>query len=450
MLGITLGFGLYAIYYGTNMINTQRGTISLVREIEEKEFSGYTTSLARTPTSASEKQQHDIGANPAFAWSRHGYHAILEPTALAHLSIGQRDLSPYYYRLTAMSLYYQLFQNEIANPLKLATGNFDLSFVLIYIFPLLIIAFCYGLLSGEKERGIYPLLRIQAITVRTLLLYRLLFYFIMLTGLAMALSLLGCLAVGVFFSVETLFWVLTILTYHLFWFGLLFLIVGLNRNSSFNAITAVGCWLLFLLIIPGVLNLALTAAYPLDSAALAGIVRRTGFSNENDDRESRKVISEYITYLPELFQGDSTFQPNLLAKAYAAYTQLNDVKFHKQVDEYQTHVKSRNVMADHFDVVNPAVNAQNAFTGIAETDLRTYLNFQESIRQLHQQIVAFYIPRLYRNDSIAIDDYAKRPVYQPVQTQNKWQVVVLRQLQLAGSGIVLFLIGFFLCGRRTS
>jgi ABC-2 type transport system permease protein len=48
--------------------------------------------------------------------------------------------------------YYQLFENELPNPVNLLAGNFDLAFVLIYLFPLLLIVFCYGLFSAEREK----------------------------------------------------------------------------------------------------------------------------------------------------------------------------------------------------------------------------------------------------------------------------------------------------------
>lgn len=156
MLAVTFVFGLYAIYYGQSEINAQRQTIEAVTTLEQEEFSQYKASFTEEMKSLEQEQTHDIASRPAYAWYRHGYHAILPPHDYAPLAIGQRDLFRYYYRLTGMSLHYQLFENELANPVNLMAGNFDLSFVLIYLFPLLIIAFCYGLFSAEKEMVRFP------------------------------------------------------------------------------------------------------------------------------------------------------------------------------------------------------------------------------------------------------------------------------------------------------
>lgn len=163
MLATIFLLGMYAIYYGHSKIMEQHKTIKNVEHIEKNKFEHYKNSFNSDHTSVKEKQLFDIASNPAYAWYRHEYHAILPPHGLSHMSLGQRDIEPYYYKLTGTSLYYQLFQSELANPLKLYVGNFDISFVLIYLFPLLIIAFTYGLYAEEKENGMLPLLRLQTI-----------------------------------------------------------------------------------------------------------------------------------------------------------------------------------------------------------------------------------------------------------------------------------------------
>ena len=96
--------GLYAIYYGNAIIQVQRQTIEAVGEIERDEFNEYRRSFEMTPSSTKEEQVLQIASDPAYAWHRHGYHAILPPHAYAALALGQRDVEPYYYKLTGMSL----------------------------------------------------------------------------------------------------------------------------------------------------------------------------------------------------------------------------------------------------------------------------------------------------------------------------------------------------------
>ena len=306
-------------------------------------------------------------------------------------------------------------------------GNFDLSFVLIYLFPLLTIAFCYGLFSSEKENGTLPLLQMQPISIRKIILVRLLFYFGLITGLALLISLIGLLIAGNPLKEENMIpaiaWLTGVVVYCAFWFGLLFLMISFRQSSAFNAITAVGCWLLLLIVIPAVLNLMVTVKYPLSSATLAGLTRRTGLENENDEEESREVIREFLAHKPELAGSDSLMKNNMLPKAYAAFTALKDVNKQQQVDHYNAQVAKRNAWASRFHWLSPAVNMREVSAHITETDLNTFLRFQDALADFHGEITDFYFTRLFWDKLIVPGDYARLPAFEMPENDHRWTTV---------------------------
>lgn len=446
MLAVLFTFGLYAIYYGQSKINAQRDTIQAVTALEEQEFAKYRVSLQQELKTRDEEQAHDIASRPAFAWYRHGYHAILHPHDYAALAIGQRDLFRYYYRLTGMSLYYQLFENELANPVNLMAGNFDLSFVLTYLFPLVIISFCYGLYSVEKENGTLPLLRIQPIPIRKIMLLRLGFYFSIITGLSVILSLIGILLAGGLQSSDNitagLAWLLSVVSYCAFWFALMFLIVSSRRSSSFNAMTAAACWLLFLIVIPAILNVVVSTKYPLSSATLAGLTRRTGLENEDDPEEAREVIREFLSHKPELAGSDSLLEENMMPKAYAAFTALKDIDGQEAVAHYNTQVLERSRWTSHFLWLSPAVNMQEVLAHIAETDLNTFLRFQDALTAFHGDITDFYFSRLFRGQLLVLEDYRKRPVFELSPTDKRWGTIWWGLGKIFGSAGLVLALGY--------
>src|SRR3546814_6574788 len=63
---------------------------------------------------------------------------------------------------------------EIENPLNLMTGTFDISFVVIFLLPVFIIALTYDMLSGEKESGTLALAMTQPVSLRTFMAGKLL------------------------------------------------------------------------------------------------------------------------------------------------------------------------------------------------------------------------------------------------------------------------------------
>ncbi|MTI22867.1 DUF3526 domain-containing protein [Fulvivirga sp. RKSG066] len=446
MLVVTFLFGLYAIYYGQSEINAQRNTINAVTAIEHEEFSTYKASFTEEMETIEQEQTHDIASRPAYAWFRHGYHAILPPHDFAPLAIGQRDLFRYYYRLTGMSLHYQLFENELANPVNLMAGNFDLSFVLIYLFPLVIIAFCYGLYSSDKEGGTLALLLIQSVSMRKITLVRLTFYFVLITGLALLLSLVGILSSGSFVADENLMpglaWLVGVVVYCAFWFGLLYFVISFRKSSSFNAISAAGCWLFLLIVIPSMLNVIVTTMYPLNSATLAGLTRRTGLENENDEKEVKKVIREFLAHKPELAASDSLIENNMLAKAYAAFTSLKDINNQHEVDHYNAQVAKRNTWTSRFHWLSPSVNMQDVFTHIVETDLTTFLHYQDALVRFHGNISEFYFNRLFWDKPLVRADYENLPSFSMKQQSDRWETVWLGLGKVLLAAVLVFTLGF--------
>ncbi|GAB5476272.1 MAG: DUF3526 domain-containing protein [Maribacter sp.] len=446
MLLASFVFGLYAIYYGQSEIDAQRETIVTITDLEDVEFSSYRDSFKGALESSAQEQMHDIASRPEFAWFRHGYHAILPPHDYAALAIGQRDLFRYYYRLTGMSLHYQLFENELANPVNLLAGNFDLSFVLIYLFPLLIIVFCYSSFSAEKENGTLPLLQVQSVSIRKIILLRLLIYFTIITGLALLISFIGLFASGDLLDAENripaIIWILGVVTYCAFWFALLFLIISFRKSSAFNAMIAAGLWLLFLIVVPALLNIIVTTKYPLSSTTLAGLTRRTGLENENDENESREVIMEFLSHEPGLAASDSLIHHNMPAKAYAAFTALKDINSNQEVTRYNLEVEKRSRWTKGFHWLSPSVNLQHLFAQVAKTDLETFLQFQKALTHFHGDITDFYFEKLFWDRPIRLEDYSNLPSFKiPPKHSNLYGVGT----SLAKSGVmalIAFLVGF--------
>src|SRR3546814_3816686 len=79
------------------------------------------------------------------------------------------------YTLVDMKNKFNMSDNfEIENPLNLMTGTFDISFVVIFLLPVFIIALTYDMLSGEKESGTLALAMTQPVSLRTFMAGKLL------------------------------------------------------------------------------------------------------------------------------------------------------------------------------------------------------------------------------------------------------------------------------------
>ncbi|GAA3635795.1 DUF3526 domain-containing protein [Flavivirga jejuensis] len=442
--------GMYAIYYGYSKITDQHKTIKNVEHIERNEFERYKNSFYSDHTTVKEKQLFDIASNPAYAWYRHGYHAILHPHSLAHMSLGQRDIEPYYYKLTGTSLYYQLFQSELANPLKLYVGNFDMSFVLIYLFPLLIIAFTYGLYTEEKENGMLPLLRLQTIGLRKILLIRIAFYYILIVGLGILLSSIGFFVSSEVDILTISLWLSVVLCYLSFWFALMFFLISLKKNSSLTAISAASLWLLFLIVLPAVLNVYANIMYPIDNTSLADVTRRRSLENEEDLDEAKAVVLEYLQNRNDLKGVDSLLNVNIMAKAYAAFTALNDNHHRKEVSDYFNQIMLRQKRISLFRWANPAVNTQEILNEIVESDSEIFQSFYLSIESFHKDITSFYVDKLFLNKEITSKDYETLPKFNlKTDSQDRNQKIRNGLIEVMVTTFLLFSLSWILFNKTT-
>jgi ABC-2 type transport system permease protein len=86
---------------------------------------------------------------------------IKKPTNISAISIGQSDVNPLMQTVTIRGLEGQKYDTDFENPSLLLSGNLDLGFVIIYLFPLVLIALSFNIYSEEKELGTWRILAAQ-------------------------------------------------------------------------------------------------------------------------------------------------------------------------------------------------------------------------------------------------------------------------------------------------
>ncbi len=212
------------------------------------------------------------------------FKAVLPSAPAAPLAAGQSDIFPsaFYYRkynddspsqatVDGKSLSNVFPSRLTANPLRLLTGRFDLAFVLIYIFPLIIIALGFSLVASEKESGMLALTLSQPISLGTFVLSKTTVRFVLLGAAAILLPLLAVVIGGLFsrfdFSLLRLaVWFLAAVAYAGFWFALSMLVNFRGNSSARNALTLAACWLGIVILIPILAGLAARVIFPVPSS----------------------------------------------------------------------------------------------------------------------------------------------------------------------------------------
>ncbi|HEX6427860.1 MAG TPA: ABC transporter permease subunit, partial [Niastella sp.] len=153
---------------------------------------------------------------------------INKPTRMAGLAIGQQDVNPTIQSITIRGLEAQRYDTDLYNPYNLMTGNFDLSFVITFLLPLLIIAFNFNLLSQEKESGTWSLVNVQANKPLRFIAQKLSIRFIAVLALLLSLLVLAKCIIAIPVDKAFAAYAVTAVLYCVVWFGISFLIIALR------------------------------------------------------------------------------------------------------------------------------------------------------------------------------------------------------------------------------
>lgn len=393
--------GFYAVYYGKNQIEKHGVVVAKMQatyaENEAKLQKKYTTDTL-----------------PNIIGNRTNAIVAHTPTSWAALSVGVRDVQPNTYSIRYWQLTGQIFAAEIGNPLKWLTGNFDLAFVLVYLLPLLLIALSFNVLSIEKELGTLPFLLSNGAILRGIVGAKLGFRLALACGLIFILTLIGSLANGASFSEKTAIWLLAAFLYAAFWLAAAWWVASFQRNSAFNAMAFLGVWLVLVVVLPSVVNLAASTFYPTSV--------RHNFTHEarekmdkmwadfDDPAYQQNVLDDFHKKYPQLGRDTSkyNYDDKVLFAAYERY----DAEMMPLVQAYFAETSARDAFAQKASFLSPATLTQTIFNEVAETNWRHQHHFLTELQAFHQQLKLHFFEKIYANKPFSKADYAAIPSFQ--------------------------------------
>ena len=327
---------------------------------------------------------------------------------LAGLSIGQRDVNPAIQRVTIRGLEAQKYDADLNNPTNLLLGNIDFSFVLIYLFPLLIIAFCYGTVSEERENGTWRLVAVQS---RGLLSFIGQLFAVRLAVVLGLLALLLGLAVPVLgMPLDAPFglFAATAVGYVLAWFGLCFGVASLHRPSSTNAVLLVTAWLGLLVVVPAALNQYLLARYPIPEALATTVKQRKGY-HEKWDQPQAPTVARFFAHYPQFRHyplPNTTF--NWLW--YYAMQQMGDDDSAREAGELRQKLAQREAASHRLGQWLPSVHAQLRLSDLARSGLGNQVRFLDETTRFHERLRLYFYPKIFGESPVQNEPWGQRPV----------------------------------------
>lgn len=337
---------------------------------------------------------------------------------LAGVSIGQGDINPTIKRITIKTFEGQKYDTDLVNPTSLQSGNLDLSFVIIYLFPLLIIVLTYNVISEETENGTWRLVAIQSRSKIIFLLSKLGVRFLILLLVLTLLLLVTKFVLKTPFDFTFFKIILVCTLYILFWFTLSFFVVLFKKSSGLNALTLLCTWLILIILIPAGINGYISYKYPLPEALSTVISQRDGYHTKWDT-DKRETIEEFYDHYPQFKKyGYPTEGFNWLW--YYAMQQMGDDHSAESQKELEYKIQNRERLSSQIAAVIPNMHLQLTLNQLAGTSMQQHMQYLEGAKKFHEKLRLFFYPKVFEEKKAEIINWDQfTPEYYSSRTNSK-------------------------------
>ncbi|GAB3639917.1 DUF3526 domain-containing protein [Spirosoma arcticum] len=388
-----LAAGVASLLVGRQFIDRQRQMATEARAVQRNEF-------VRTAAVHAD----DLGLLLYYL----KFSLVNETVPLSSLVIGQRDVNPSIQSVTIRALEAQKYDADLTNPTNLLLGNLDFSFVLIYLFPLLIIAFTYNIISEERENGTWRIVAVQSTNlvahIRQLFAVRVAVVLGVLGVISgLAIPWLGIPPDGAFWA-----FIATSVLYLLFWFSVCFWVASQQQSSSDNAILLVAIWLGLIVILPAAVNNYIVTRYPVPEALATTLKQRKGY-HEKWDMDKRATVEKFYAHYPQFRQNPPTDTPSEW-RWYYAMQQLGDDESARESADLRAKLGQREAASRMIAHFIPTLHTQLQLNELARSGLGNQLRFLDETTRFHEKIRLYFYPKIFSNAPVKAEKWADFPV----------------------------------------
>lgn len=340
------------------------------------------------------------------------HYTVLPPTPLAALSIGQTDVQPIYYKVSAHPALSFLNETEIQNPLNVLAGSFDVAFIIVFVLPIFIVALTFDLMSKEKERGVLGLVvahgvaKVAFIAAKGAARALLIFTLLLIVGIV-AVSLtepeLASAAVWGRFAL----WFLVVSFYAFFWFALALFVNAWSKPSVTNGVILANLWLVFVVVIPALVNVIATTLFPAPSRVELTTEMRE--ATEIADQESAESREAFFFDHPEM-AGESANTDQFFLQVLATDSAVEKAT-QPLLEEFELQAAKRQQVVDLLQFISPAIMTQNALNAISGTGTERFSDFTGQVLDFHENWRGFFTTRVIKGEPMTSAEFEQIPAF---------------------------------------
>jgi len=278
----------------------------------------------------------------------------------------------------------------------------------VVLFPLVIIALSYELLSGERERGTLAMLLSQPVSQGALVLGKAGARALALCGVTLIFALAGLVIAGAQLTGPAAWaaiglYALILTAWALLWFALSIWINSRGGTSAGNALLLVGVWLVVVIVVPGLVHVAVDALHPPPS----------GVEAMHSAREEAREVERTLVGLEGRHDVD-TKTTDFAQKRLAAQDAL-DKHSDEDAETLRETLDQRREMMAWLRFVSPAIVVQMALEDVAGSGAERHARFDTQLDAFHGEYRAFFGQRIRAGTRFTAADLASRPQWEFVE-----------------------------------
>ncbi|MEO1081069.1 MAG: DUF3526 domain-containing protein [Pseudomonadota bacterium] len=339
--------------------------------------------------------------------------AVMPPGPLADFVSGRERLHPSTTVISGWSNPASLFtEYEFDNPTPLSIGNLDLSFLVVALMPLIMIAVSFDILAADRERG-----RARITAVQSGALSRSIWERLVVRNLALWAVLIAVTLIAVAFSplsggqgeriAHYFAWLATALLYGVFWFGLIAAASALFKRSETVASTLFAVWAAFLFAVPAIGGALAEGFYPPPS--------RLAFLSEMREgeviavRETASLTAGFLADHPDMTVSDEAV-PGYYRSSFLANTEASK-RTTPILEEFEESRRRRDGVVRLIQFASPSMIVDRALAAFAGGDLDRAMDFQRqafaALDELHRVIG----PVVVAKQRLSLDEFDALPPF---------------------------------------
>lgn len=327
---------------------------------------------------------------------------------LAGISIGQSDINSNIQNVKILNLEGQKYDTDLVNPMRLQVGNLDLSFLIIFLFPLVIIALNFNLLSEEVEKGTWRMIIIEGNSSFKYLLKKLSIRLVFIFSLLGILFIMAKFILDIPIKKDFIYLIISSYLYILFWFCLCFFIITFKKSSNTNAIVLLATWLLLVVFLPVLVNNYITAKYPINEAFTMTIKQRDEY-HKKWDTNKKETIEKFYKHYPQ-FTKYGIKEEGFSWLWYYAMQQMGDDESQQESQAMYENIKKRESLSAKIAQFFPPLQAQLFMNNLANTSLTDQVLFLDATSKFHENKRLYFYPKIFEENTINLVNWKEQKV----------------------------------------